>query len=270
MDYHRFRENERVGWGARANRYADVTARATLQSIPTLLAHAGLFPGAKVLDAGCGPGYVAACAEALGATCMGIDFSPSMIAEARKRFPGIRFEVGDIEQLPLDDRSQDAVLSNIVLFHVTDPDRAMREAFRVLTPGGKFVFSQWLGPESSDCHRMLVDVLGSHADMSLADPAPNAYVLSDRDGASKKMKSAGFTDIAFEEVQNVLHAEGPSFFDFFMTFGVRVPLIVERQDPEIRKRIRDDIDERAAVFFSDGLYRIGMPSLIVSGRRPRN
>ncbi|WP_265518851.1 class I SAM-dependent methyltransferase [Nitratireductor luteus] len=266
--YDEFRESERSGWDARAGSYSDATARATLQSIPALLARANLFPGAKVLDAGCGPGYVAACADILGASSTGIDFSNNMITEARRRFPGTKFEVGDMEQMPLGDQSMDAVLSNIGLFHVTDPDRVMREAFRVLSPGGKFVFSQWLGPAESECYRMLFDVLRNHADMTLADPAPDAYVLSDRNLVSEKMESAGFAGISFEEVPNVLHTPGPSFFDFFMTFGVRVPLIVEKQAPETRKRIRDEIDERAGGFLADGLYRIPMPSLVVAAQRP--
>lgn len=268
MEYAAFRESERSGWDARAQHYDDATARATLQSIPILLAHASLFPGAKVLDAGCGPGYVAACAEVLGASSKGIDFSPNMIAEARRRFPGIAFEVGDIEQLPLADETQDAVLSNIVLFHVTRPESVMSEAFRVLLPGGKFVFSQWLGPNASECYNMLFGVLGENVDMSKADPEPDAFALSDRARVSETMEGAGFTDLRFEEVGNILHARGPSFFDFFMQFGVRVPLIMERQDPDLRNKVRREIDERAARYLANGHYRIPMPSLVISGRRP--
>lgn len=268
MGFSKFRDSERLGWDARSGAYENATARATRQSIPALLAHARLFPGARVLDAGCGPGYVAACAELLGASATGIDFSQAMIDAARGAFPNIRFQVGDVEELPFPDRSFDAVLSNIVLFHVVDPDRAMSEAIRVMTDGGRFVFSQWLGPDASDCYRMLFDVLRDHADMSRADPAPDAYALSDRNQAAEKMRKAGFDNIAFEEVENVLHAEGPSFFDFFMTFGVRVPLIVERQEEAIRQTIRDEIDRRAAAYLSDGVYKIPMPSLIVSASRP--
>lgn len=191
-----------------------------------------------------------------------------MIAEARKRFPGIEFEVADIEQLPFADRTQDAVLSNIVLFHVTRPERAMAEAFRVLSPGGRFVFSQWLGPDSSECYRLLFNVLGDNVDMSRADPAPDAFAFSDRDRVSGKMEKIGFTDLRFEEVRNVLYARGPSFFDFFMDFGVRVPLIMERQDAHVRMKVRREVDERAARYLVDGNYRIPMPSLVVSGQRP--
>lgn len=265
MDYSSFRDSEREGWSSRANVYQDATARATLQTIPALLDHARLFPGARVLDAGCGPGYVAACADMLGAEATGMDFSQGMIDAARSRFPHLAFTLADVEDIPAPDQSFDAVLSNIVLFHVTDPGRAMSEACRVLKPGGPFVFSQWLGPDRSECYRLLFDVLGRHADMTRADPAPNAYILSDAEKVAEMMRSAGFSGIRSQIVQNTLHAPGPSFFDFFMRFGVRVPLILQRQDADVQVTIRDEIDELAAKYLSDGSYKIPMPSIVWSG-----
>ncbi len=266
MDYSAFRDGERDGWSKRAVLYGDATARATLQTIPKLLDHARLFPGAKFLDAGCGPGFVAASAKLLGAAVEGIDFAEGMIQQAKDQFPDIHFSVADVENLPAKDETFDAVLSNIVLFHVTDPEKAMSEACRVLKPNGRFVFSQWLGPDRSECYRLLFDVLGRHADMSRADPAPNAYVLSDQANVSGMMRFAGFTDIKSEVVENVLHAPGPSFFEFFMKFGVRVPLIVERQEPSVQNAIRTEIDELAAPYLVHGVYKIPMPSVVFSGR----
>ncbi|MBV7378715.1 class I SAM-dependent methyltransferase [Maritimibacter dapengensis] len=266
MDYSAFRDGERKGWSKRAELYGDATARATLQTIPKLLDHAMLFPGAKVLDAGCGPGFVAATAKLLGAVAEGIDFSERMVEQAKVQFPDIKFSVADAEDLPAQDATFDVVLSNIVLFHVTDPEKAMAEARRVLKPTGRFVFSQWLGPDRSECYRLLFDVLGRHADMSRADPAPNAYVLSDEANVSEMMRRAGFADIKAEIVENVLHAPGPSFFDFFMKFGVRVPLIIERQERDAQDTIRNEVDKVTEPYLSEGVYKLPMPSIVFSGR----
>jgi len=265
LDFSAFRDGERDGWTSRADIYGDATARATLQTIPKLLDHARLFPGARVLDAGCGPGYVAASAKLLGADAEGIDFSDGMIRKAKALFPQIAFSVADVENLPMQDEAFDAVLSNIVLFHVTDPERAMSEARRVLKPGGRFVFSQWLGPDRSECYKMLFDVIGQHADMSLADPAPNAYVLSDQDEVQKMMQGVGFADFKAEVVENVLHAPGRSFFAFFMKFGVRVPLILDRQTADVQATIRKEIDQAAARYLVGDCYQIPMPSIVFSG-----
>jgi SAM-dependent methyltransferase len=141
----------------------------------------------------------------------------------------------------------------------------MKEARRVLKPGGRFVFSQWLGPDKSECYKLLFDVLGRHADMTKADPAPNAYVLSDEEKVGEMMEQAGFGDIRFETVPNVLQVTGTSFFDFFLKFGVRVPLIFKRQNVGVQANIRKEIDELAAEYFIDGIFRIPMPSLVCSG-----
>lgn len=265
MDYTALEKSEQDGWTERANIYYDATARATFQTIPTLLAHAQLFPGARVLDAGCGPGYVSASASLLGSNVVGLDFSKGMVKEARKQFPHLNFDIGDVLELPYQEQSFDAVLSNIVLFHVTEPAKAIAEAFRVLKTGGRFVFSQWLGPEKSECYRLLFEVLGRHADMSRADPAPNAYVLCDEAHVTEIMENVGFQNIRFEIVNNVLHATEPSFFDFFMRFGVRVPLILQRQDKSVQAIIRKEVDELASKYFDGNSYKIPMPSIVCSG-----
>ncbi|GGA13064.1 class I SAM-dependent methyltransferase [Neptunicoccus cionae] len=265
MDYSAFRDGERDGWSSRANIYGDATARATLQTIPKLLDHARIFPRAKILDAGCGPGYVAATAKLLGADVEGIDFSEGMVEQAKTQFPDIKFSIADIENLPMRDGTFDAVLCNFVLFHVTDPERAIAEARRVLKPAGRFAFSQWLGPDRSECYQLLLDVIKSHADMARADPAPDAYALSNETHVSEMMQKAGFTDIKAEIVENILYAPGPSFFEFFMTFGVRVPLILHRQEVSVQASIREEIDEAASRYLSEGCYKIPMPSIVFSG-----
>lgn len=80
------------------------------------------------------------------------------------------------------------------------------------------------------------------------------------------MRQVGFTDIRSELVENVLYAPGPSFFEFFMKFGVRVPLILERQEPSVQNIIRNEIDELTAPYFVHGVYKIPMPSIVFSGR----
>ncbi len=268
MSFDAFREDERTGWDERADGYHDATARATLQSIPALLGAVRLYPEATLLDAGCGPGYVAGAASVLGADCKGLDFSPSMVAAAKRRYPGTAFVQGDVEALPFEDNSFDAVVSNIVLFHVTNPAVAVTEAFRVLKPGGYFAFSHWCAPEESLCYRLLFDVLASHADMSLANPAPNPFDLSDRVASRALMHDAGFSNIECTDVPNVLRVPGAGFYDFFMRFGVRIPLIMKMQSGAVQDIVRAEIDRSAKSYLIDGKICIPMPSFVVSGQKP--
>ncbi len=268
MSHEAFRESERAGWNARASIYDLTTAVATVQCIPAMLDLVRPRPGLRLLDLGCGTGCLAGAADALGSDVIGVDFAGNMVAQARTRFPGIDFQEGDILSLPFDRESFNAVLANIVLFHVTDPDKAIAEAFRVLRPGGRFVFSHWCAPDRSPLYSAIFQTLAAHADFSLAEPAPDAFALSDPAVAAAALEAAGFGGIKCSRIDNLLEIRGRDFFDFFMEFGVRVPLIVASQTPPIRQTLRTALDARMIEFAVPGGYDIPMPSLVLSGDRP--
>ncbi|TDE56046.1 class I SAM-dependent methyltransferase [Nonomuraea mesophila] len=94
--------------------------------------------GGSVADVGCGPGHVTAHLDSLGVTVFGVDLSPEMIVLARSRHPELRFEVGTMEALKVEDAALAGVLANYSIIH-TPPERlpeTFAEFHRVLAPGG--------------------------------------------------------------------------------------------------------------------------------------
>ncbi|NOD35410.1 MULTISPECIES: methyltransferase domain-containing protein [unclassified Ruegeria] len=97
--------------------------------------------GAYAVEFGSGTGHVTNdLIEMAGATkALGIEPSPIMVERARQRFdgkPSLRFEVGDARNTGLPSSSVDLVLMHTLLCHVPDPQDAVREAHRILKPGG--------------------------------------------------------------------------------------------------------------------------------------
>jgi len=113
-----------------------------------VVAEAGARP---IVDAGCGPGHVTAYLAAAGANARGLDLTPAMVEQARNRFPGLRFDVGDLGQLirPENADGWGAVLGWYSLIHLADSEfpAAVAALARPLTPGGVLVLATHAGRE---------------------------------------------------------------------------------------------------------------------------
>jgi ubiquinone/menaquinone biosynthesis C-methylase UbiE len=141
--------NEVEGFGAWYDEKQGDTGDNWHQTLidPALLARIGsVLPGTRVLDLGCGNGYIARRLARSGARVTGVDRSAELIERARARetaMPlGVVYHQADAAHLTmLADGSFDLGVANMSLMDIEDASGALRETGRVLAPGGRFVFS---------------------------------------------------------------------------------------------------------------------------------
>jgi SAM-dependent methyltransferase len=141
-----------------AAEFADRAAVGTYNALydrPAVLEVLGDVSGRRVLDLGCGPGLYAEQLTERGATVYGLDESPEMVRLASERVPQLaEFRVHDLNQ-PIDwltDGSCDLAVMALVIHHLEDRGLVLREAHRLLRPGGRLVVSTH--HPTSDWHRL--------------------------------------------------------------------------------------------------------------------
>ena len=104
---------------------------------PRVADSAGIASGDRVLDVGCGTGILARnAAERVGSVghVTGLDLDEGMLSVARRAGPGIEWRQGDATELPFEDATFDAVVSQFALMYFPDRVAALREMWRVLAP----------------------------------------------------------------------------------------------------------------------------------------
>jgi len=173
---------------------ADAVAVSLGCGNPTALIE--LLPGQTVLDLGSGGGIdVLLSAKRVGPSgkVYGLDMTDEMLALARenRRKAGatnVEFLKGTIEEIPLPDQSVDVIISNCVINLSEDKDAVLREAFRVLKPGGRFAVSDVVirGPVPSEIRRSMELWVGCVAG-----------ALEEEEYAAK-LKGAGFESVEVE------------------------------------------------------------------------
>ena len=161
---------------------------------PTALA--ALNPGDVVLDLGSGGGIdVLLSARRVGPAgkAYGLDMTEEMLALARENqkkagVENVEFLKGDIERIPLPDNFVDVIISNCVINLSADKDRVLREAFRVLKPGGRFAVSDVVtrGPMPSEIRERVLLWVGCIAGALEENEYPS------------KLAAAGFENISLE------------------------------------------------------------------------
>lgn len=266
-----FRDLERAGWAAKAHVYDDYFAKITKQAIGAILDELGDLEGNRLLDVACGTGHLTGAAAARGAEAEGIDVAGTMVAQAAGNYPDCPFTEGDAEHLPYEDGRFDAVACGFGLLHLEDADTAIREAYRVLRPGGRYAFTVWRSPEQgSEMHQIILDAVKKHGTLDVdLPPAPPMFRFADPEECARVLTSSGFTGMKTKILP--LEWRGPSpeaFLEMIYKSAVRMLMVLDAQSESARKRIQTAIVQGAETRRKDGQIVIAFPAMLVTAARP--
>jgi len=185
-------------WGTDPRAWADLAEAHNRPLFEAVLDAARVSNGTRLLDVGCGSGLTLVLAHERGAVPSGIDISPGLLRIARERLPHADLRDGDMESLPFADAAFDAVTGLNAFQFAGDPRRALNEAARVTTAGGRVVASLFAAPERNQgtvAYRAMSALIPRE---QANDQAP--YALSGPGNLEAAMADAGLRLTASGEV----------------------------------------------------------------------
>jgi SAM-dependent methyltransferase len=213
-------------WAEHAERYEAAASgfwRALLAVVP-------IEPAAAILDIGCGTGRSTREVARLASSgaVVGVDLSAKLLERAQaaaraERLSNVRFEQADAQVHPFPGAAFDLALSVFGVMFFADPVAAFVNIARALRPGGDLALLVWRGLE----HNEWVAAIREALSLGRALPAPpvgapGPFGLADRSFTQRVLTDAGFTDVCFDEVTEVIRLgdDADDAFSFVATFGI--------------------------------------------------
>ena len=241
---------------------------------------AGIAPGERVVDAGCGCGETTiTLATRVGSQglVLGIDISTPMLerAAATARAAGVanvRFENADAQTHRFPPAAFDVVYSRFGVMFFVDPVAAFTNLRAALRPGGRLAFVCWQALRQNPWLLLPLQAAAQH--LTLPPPpapdAPGPFSFADPERVREILSRAGFDRIVFEELRAALTVGGGGTVDQavrFLTEGVGpVSSVLREADPALRPRVAAAVHAAIAPFHTPEGVRMDSAAWIVTAR----
>ena len=250
-----------MSFNVAADAYDRFMGRYSRHLAPQMADLAGVSPGQRVIDVGCGPGALTSelVARLGAASVAAVDPSPPFIEAVRERNPGVDVRQASADDLPFADASFDAALAQLVVHFMPDPVAGLREMARVTRAGGVVVACVWdhAGGEGP---------LGAFWDAA-RELDPGVHDESDLPGARRGhlgqlFEAAGIGQVEESSLESKI--EHPTFEDWWEPFTGGVGpagAYVASLDAQAREALRD----RCAALLGPAPFMIAARAWVARG-----
>jgi len=223
-------------------------------------------PGDTVLELSAGvgdTGFEAAALVGEHGRMISTDFSPDMVAVARRRCAelgrrNVDHRVMDAERIELDTNSVDGVLCRFGYMLMSDPAAALSETRRVLRPGGRLALAVWGPPERNPWAAVGGGLLVERGHMPPPEPgAPGVFSMASEERTRALLGGAGFTTVRTEDVPvRFAFRDVDDYVSFITDTAGPFAMVIRGLSADEREAIEAQLGEAFAPFVSDGGYEL--------------
>lgn len=269
-----YREYTRVTWNESAEAYTR-NLRLLEPFRLDLLRDAAPRPGERALDIATGPGEPAMGMARLvgpGGHVTGIDLSEEMVriaeevAKARK-LGNVDFQVMDAEKLTLPDASFDLAVSAFGFQIVTDPEKAAREAHRVLKPGGRLGVTVWSTGDKVPAIHAIIGPMLEHAEPDETGYLPTPYEMGGPGEMVAFLEKAGFRDARERRVTHPWEFRDEEDYLGFVLKGTPIGHSLSEEEPEVQEEVLRKARENLRAWKTPKGLALPAECVVVTARR---
>lgn len=266
------RRVQRYGWDYSSPHYETGWQRQLWPAQEQLLDKTGIQPGEEILDISCGTGLVTfPMAHSTGSegSVTGIDLSEGMIEKAKdlteeRALENITFKHMDAEELDLEDHSFDVAVNSLGLMYYPDPDKALREMYRVLKPGGRASALVW-GRRKECGWAEIFPIVDCRVK---TDVCPLFFQLGTGENLAATFRQAGFSAITTDRFTIPLQYDTDEEAIVGAFLGGAVAMAYRKFDDETKEEAHKEYIESIKPYHDGDRYSIPGEFVVVTGIKP--